>query len=184
MRNTSMAMLRRAVSLFMATALCSQPVLAQTPAIVTPQPAPSAAVAPYITEIGAADRDETIRQLRQKVKYVFVIFNENRSFDHIFGSFPGANGLYADQNGPLDAVHTPGFTQAYTDDLGVARTATPFRVGPEQNASFSDSVDHSHTGLARKLHVVDRKPTMDQFALADYSRVAKKDNDATIAMGN
>lgn len=179
-----MAMLRRAVSLFMATALCSQPVLAQTPAIVTPQPAPSAAVAPYITEIGAADRDETIRQLRQKVKYVFVIFNENRSFDHIFGSFPGANGLYADQNGPRDAVHTPGFTQAYTDDLGVARTATPFRVGPEQNASFSDSVDHSHTGLARKLHVVDGKPTMDQFALADYSRVAKKGNDATIAMGN
>jgi len=181
-----MAILRRSLSLLLATALCSQPVLAQQApaALVTPQPAPSAAIAPFVTAIAATNRDETIRLLRQKVKYVFVVFNENRSFDHLFGTFPGANGLYADQNGPRDAAHTLGSTQSWTDDNGQSHTITPFRIGPDENATVSDSVDHSHPGLARKLHVVDGKPTMDQFAQADYMRVAKKGNPASIAMGN
>jgi phospholipase C len=33
-----------------------------------------------------------IALLKQKVKYVFVIFQENRSFDHYFGTYPGADG--------------------------------------------------------------------------------------------
>ncbi len=181
-------MLRRAFSLMLATALCSQPVLAQTASpLVTAQPAPGPAVAPYVTDLSAetaVSRDEKIRLLHEKVKYVFVVFNENRSFDHMFGSFPGANGLYADARGPRDAAHTPGFTQNWTDDRGATHTATPFRIGPDENASVADSVDHSHTGLARKLHVVDGKPTMDQFSAADYARVAKKGNDASITMAN
>ena len=28
-----------------------------------------------------------------KIEHIVVIYLENRSFDHIFGSFPGANGL-------------------------------------------------------------------------------------------
>ena len=36
-----------------------------------------------------------IELLRKKVKYVFVIFHENESFDHYFGTFPGANGLFS-----------------------------------------------------------------------------------------
>ena len=49
---------------------------------------------------GYHDRDdrlsleEKIELLRRKVKYVFVIFHENESFDHYFGTFPGANGLF------------------------------------------------------------------------------------------
>jgi phospholipase C len=48
---------------------------------------------------GYSDRDdnrslqEKIELLRRKVKYVFVIFHENESFDHYFGTYPGANGL-------------------------------------------------------------------------------------------
>ena len=38
---------------------------------------------------------QKIALLRQKVKYVFVIFHENGSFDHYFGTFPGANGLFS-----------------------------------------------------------------------------------------
>ncbi len=30
-----------------------------------------------------------------RVRYVFVIYQENRSFDHYFGTFPGANGIYS-----------------------------------------------------------------------------------------
>jgi phospholipase C len=40
-----------------------------------------------------------IALLRQKVKYVFVLFQENRSFDHYFGTYPGANGLTATYTG-------------------------------------------------------------------------------------
>ena len=35
---------------------------------------------------------EKVELLRRKVKYVFVIFHENESFDHYFGTFPGARG--------------------------------------------------------------------------------------------
>ena len=39
---------------------------------------------------------QKIALLQQKVKYVFVLFQENRSFDHYFGTYPGANGLFVD----------------------------------------------------------------------------------------
>src|ERR1700722_15281914 len=42
---------------------------------------------------GQLTTQQKIALLRQKVKYVFVLFQENRSFDHYFGTYPGANGL-------------------------------------------------------------------------------------------
>ena len=92
--------------------------------------------------------------LRQRIKYVFVIFNENHSFDNEFGTFPGVNGIYSDGLKPRSAAGTPGFTQTYTDHKRRDRHGPPFRIGPEQNSSVVDSVDHSHTGLAKKIHVV------------------------------
>ena len=50
-------------------------------------------------------REDLIRRLREKVKYVFVLYQENRSFDSDFGTFPGAEGLFSH---PAD--QTPGFT--------------------------------------------------------------------------
>ena len=171
---------------FASPPVLAQPVLPQT-AIVTPQPSPGAAVAPFVTDLSSeapTTRDETIRLLRQQVKYVFVIFNENRSFDNEYGTFPGANGIYADASGPRDAAHTPGFMQTYTDTLGETHSVTPFRIGPDENATFSDSVDHSHTGLAAKLHVTDGHAAMDRFAAVDYARVASKGGAGPNAMGN
>ena len=110
--------------------------------------------------------------IRQKVKYVFVIYNENHSFDNEYGSFPGVNGLYSDGQNPRSAANTPGFTQTYTDMNGATQTVTPFLIGPQQNSTFVDSVDHSHTGLAKKIHVVNGVPQMDQFALDEYSSKA------------
>ncbi len=189
-----MAKLRRALALMVATALTSQPAFSQpqstAPALlpmVTAQPTPNAAVRPFVTDLSAepvSSRDEKIRLLRQKVKYVFVIFNENNSFDHEYGTFPGANGLYGDATGLRDNARTPGFVQTWTDGNGTAHTASPFRIGPDENASFSDSVDHSHTGLANKLDVTDGKAAMDRFSATDYARVAKAGNPASIAMGN
>src|SRR6202034_933759 len=122
-------------------AALTEPALAA--ALVTSQPDPSPDAAPYFV----ADTDarwsnsgwsqQDIEMLRQKVKYVFVIFNENRSFDHEYGTFPGVNGLYSDGQKPRAAADTPGFTQTYKDVDGNDVTVQPFRIGPEQNATFA-----------------------------------------------
>ncbi len=154
--------------------------------LVTPQPDPGAVVAPYVVSPAAAPhpgRAALIRLLREKIKYVFVIFNENHSFDNEFGTFPGANGLYSDGHAPRDTAHTPGFTQSYTGADGKPVTVQPFRIGPEQNATFVDSVDHSHTGLAKKINVQHGVAAMDGFAADEYSRFASKGGAANVAMG-
>jgi phospholipase C len=133
------------------------------------------------------DRDrgtsELIENLRHRVKYVFVIFNENHSFDNEYGTLPGVNGIYSDRGKARPASQTPGFTQTYTDVNGNPVTVQPFRIGPQQNATFVDSVDHSHTGLAKKIHAVNGVPQMDQFALDEYGRFAKVGNNASQAQG-
>lgn len=141
--------------------------------LVTAQPDPGPAVQPYVTDLASGDiplRENLIAALRKKVRYVFVIFNENHSFDNEFGTFPGANGLFSDGTAARVA---PGSTQGYTDVHGQSVTVQPFRIGPEQNATFVDSVDHSHTGLARKLHVREGVAAMDGFAADEYRRFAK-----------
>ncbi len=180
--------LRLSTTLALALLAGTQPIRAQggNRPLVTPQPDPGPAVAPYVSEPAAGpemSRDQLIAALRSKVKYVFVIFNENHSFDNEFGTFPGANGLFSDGTAPRDAAHTPGFTQSYTDAGGKQVTVSPFRIGPEQNATFIDSVDHSHAGLARKLHVTNGVPAMDGFAEDEYSRFASKGGANNRAMG-
>lgn len=61
--------------------------------------------------------------LRKKVKYVFVLFQENRSFDYYFGTYPGANGLFS-----LPAVQTPGFVQKIVNTNGTVSTVSPFLI--------------------------------------------------------
>ena len=92
-----------------------QPVCAaESQPLVTTQPDPSADVVPYFVSDAdarwsSADwSKEDIEALRQKVKYVFVIFNENRSFDHEYGTFPGVNGIYSDGRKPRSPADTPG----------------------------------------------------------------------------
>src|ERR1700749_548313 len=63
-------------------------------------------------QLSLADK---VALLRKKVKYVFVIFHENESFDHYFGTFPGANGLFRAPPGVKPARRTPGFAQQYLD---------------------------------------------------------------------
>ena len=106
--------------------------------------------------------------VRSKIKYVFVIFNENQSFDHEYGTYPGANNLYSDGRHARAAIDTPGFTQDYKDSAGAMHRVTPFRLGPGENANVGDSVDHSHKGLARKLAVRDGIPQMTGFAQQEY----------------
>jgi len=158
--------------------------------LVTTQPDPQADVAPYFV----SDSDprwsspewpaDDIAALRKKVKYVFVIFNENRSFDHEYGTLPGVNGLYSDGKKPRSAADTPGFTQTYLDTVtGETVTVQPFLVGTAQNASFKDSTDHSHKGLAAKLDVQDGVAKMDKFAEVEWRKYASSGSQKGEKMG-
>jgi phospholipase C len=56
----------------------------------------SAVVAcPAITDADAA----SLADARRHIKHVVIIMQENRSFDHYFGTFPGADGLHRDAQG-------------------------------------------------------------------------------------
>ena len=168
----------------------SQLLAAASLPLVTTQPDPPADVAPYFV----ADTDsrwtgpewsaDDIAALRQKVKYVFVIFNENRSFDHEYGTLPGVNGVVPDGKNPRAPADTPGFTESYLDtNAGETVTVQPFRLGPEQNSTIKDSTDHSHLGLAAKLDVQNGVPKMDRFAEVEWRRYARAGGAVREAMG-
>jgi phospholipase C len=102
-------------------------------------------------------------ELRRKVKYVFVIFHENESFDHYFGTFPGANGLFSAPPGETPANATESFVQRYLDTSLNTVTISPFLM-PQAVKDPSGqivpiypadeiSVDHGHQGMANDLDV-------------------------------
>jgi phospholipase C len=165
--------------------------LAETSPIVTVQPGEPPEVGPYIAKANSPLFTQSgwtaaeITALRNDIKYVFVIFNENRSFDHEYGTFPGANGIYSDNGVKRSAANTPGFTQTYTDLNGKTQTVTPFLLGPKQNSTFHDSTDHSHTGLATKIDVNPSTgvAAMDKFSYDEYYKYAKSGNTASQAEG-
>ncbi len=138
--------------------------------------APQATAPPSSSQLTTQQK---IALLQQHVKYVFVIFHENESFDHFFGTFPGANGLYAAPAGFTPANQTPNFTQRYLDTSLNQVTASPFLMpqavqlggygtgGPRVPIYPADliSVDHSHQGMANDLDVVNGSNLNDRYAM-------------------
>ncbi len=147
----------RATTAFVSAAALLQPCL--TPCAYA-QSAPAASVAQYKQYQSSR---EVIRLLRQKVKYVFVIFHENESFDHYFGTFPGANGLFSAPTGAKAANATSSFVQKYLDTSLNTATASPFLMPQAVQTAAGAivpiypadliSVDHSHQGMANSMHV-------------------------------
>jgi phospholipase C len=118
------------------------------------------------TVLSAAQK---LQLLQQNIKYVFVIFQENRSFDHYFGTYPGANGLFQTFPGASasDPYAQPGNTFSSFNSViqnvdGSWGTVSPFLVprqiinnaGSTVNIYPEDmySVDHSHTGYINDYH--------------------------------
>jgi phospholipase C len=129
---------------------------------------------------------EKLRLLRSRIKYVFVLFQENRSFDFYFGSYPGADGLYAGPEGPRTAAQVAGFTQKIVNTDGTVGTITPFRIPativdaagktvPLYPADVA-SVDHSHTAIARKI-------ALDSHGVAQNSEYALTEEGVTLQDG-
>ena len=110
----------------------------------------SMAAEPVLTEI------QKKNLVRQKIKYVFVLFQENRSFDFYFGTYPGANGLFSQP-----ASQTPGFVQPIVLTDGSVSNISPFKI-PQSVVNNNgqtvllypedtDSVNHGHTAIDAKL---------------------------------
>jgi len=120
----------------------------------------SARIIDPITE-PAISAQEKLQLIRRRIKYVFVLFQENRSFDFYFAGYPGADGIYAGPEGPRTPSQVAGFKQTIVNTDGTLGTVTPFRIPstvvdasgktvPLYPADIA-SVNHSHVGIARKI---------------------------------
>ena len=108
--------------------------------------------APYLSH------DQKLELLRKRIKYVFVLFQENRSFDFYFGTYPGARGLFSQS-----AEETPGFVQPIVLTNGTVGSISPFLI-PQSVTDVNgktvllypedtDSVNHGHTAIDAKLNL-------------------------------
>ncbi len=139
-------------------------------------------------EPALSDADK-LRLLRQKVKYVFVLYQENRSFDFQFGTFPGAEGLFSHP-----ANQTPGFVQPIVGTDGSIGTISPFLIPPTVTdvhghavplyPADTDSVDHSHKGIDNSLDLgADGVPRNDRYALNAEGLTTRNGQIVSLATG-
>jgi len=137
-----------------------QAAMAQT-AGVHGQPKSSNLTMSLATELALQPQLSSEAQLaliQQKVKYVFVLFQENRSYEHFFGTYPGTEGLYFPKNTPK-----PGISQPIVNTDGSAGSISPFLITSTVTAvngatvplypADTDSVDHSHIGYVNDIDV-------------------------------
>ena len=120
------------------------------------------------TVTGGLTQAQKVALLQQNIKYVFVIFAENRSFDHYFGTFPGANGLFSAPAGFTPANAMPNFNQRLMDTNLQPLTVTPYLVPNGVTAlttgtlntagsvvkiypADTGSVGHSHSQIANSM---------------------------------
>lgn len=169
----------------------AQPVL--TPAL-TPHSAGAAVATDPAAETPLA-QDAKLALLRKHIRYVFILFQENRSFDHYFGTYPGADGLLASYPGaptpPANA--TSSWNQTIETLDGRLVTLHPFLIprsvrGPhgERVPLYPEdlySVDHSHYGMTTSLHLDARtlsRAKGDAFALDNEGLAYLDDGSTTV----
>jgi phospholipase C len=133
------------------------------------------------------DKEPTLTQpqklalIRRHIKYVFILFQENRAFDFYFSTYPGAEGLYSR---PSDQI--AGFTQPIINTDGTLGTISPFKIpatvldvnGKPVPLYPTDlaSVNHSHVAIARKLD-------LDKNAIARNDLYALTEEGVTLIDG-
>jgi len=93
---------------------------------------------------------ETTTQLQAKVKNVVVIYAENRSFDNLYGNFPGANGLstVVNADGTTTSAYIPQkdrdgttvlATLPQTWGTGVTAPGSAVTITPAQSANLPNA---------------------------------------------
>jgi phospholipase C len=108
--------------------------------------------------LAADDTAQTtlLANLRAHIKHVFVIYQENRSFDSYFGTFPGADNLATDE------ARAHGFRQF--DPIG-NQWIRPFRI---TDPDLADA-DHSRPALITKAD----GGKMDLYVTAEEGRMLR-----------
>jgi len=159
--------------------------VAQTPA-AKPQIAPPSSpevrrwTLPSASE-PVLSKQAKLKLVREKIKYVFILFQENRSFDFYFATYPGADGLY---NHPASAI--AGFTQPLVDTDGTVTTISPFKIPftvtdvngkivPLYPSDLGGS-NHNHVAIATKLN-------LDPNGIARNDRYALFEEGVTLTNG-
>jgi phospholipase C len=97
-----------------------------------------------------------LSNLRARIHHVFIIYQENRSFDSYFGTFPGADNLATDE------ARAHGFSQY--DPIG-NQWIQPFRL---TDPDLADA-DHSRLGLIAKAD----GGKMDLYVAAEEGRALR-----------
>ena len=117
--------------------------------------------------------EQKLELLRKKIKYVFVLFQENRSFDFYFGTYPGARGLFSQNKG-----ETPGFVQPIVKTDGTVGEISPFKI-PQSVTDVNgntvllypedtDSVNHAHVAIDTKLDLNEQHVARnDRYAIVE-----------------
>ena len=103
-----------------------------------------------------AARQVLLANLRAHIKHVFVIYQENRSFDSYFGTFPAADNLATNE------ARMHGFKQY--DPIG-NQWVTPFRINDPDLAD----ADHSRPALYTKAN----GGKMDLYVAAEEGRMLR-----------
>lgn len=103
-----------------------------------------------------ADQQTLVANLRAHVKHVFVIYQENRSFDSYFGTFPGTDNLATEE------ARAHGFKQY--DPIG-NQWISPFRISDPDLAD----ADHSRPALYTKAD----GGKMDLYVAAEEGRMLR-----------
>ncbi len=142
---------------------------------VTIAPPSSSTVQNYIIQPTAEanlTQAQKLALLQKNIKYVFVLFQENRSFDFYFGTYPGANGLYSQS-----AADTPGLTQPIVNTDGTVGTISAFKIPLSVTANNgtvvpiypqdTDSVNHSHAAYETKIDVKGGVTRNDGYAITE-----------------
>jgi phospholipase C len=141
---------------------------------------------------------QKVALLQKNVKYVFVIFAENRSFDHYFGTFPGANGLFRAPAGFTAAkTNAPGtgFSQPIVNVFSggsvasATTTISPFlapqavvnNMGATVKEFPADMVSssHSHQGIGNSMDwTAEGGAQNDRYALTQEGLTTTNNNGA------
>jgi len=79
----------------------------------------------------------------EDIEHVVILIQENRSFDHYFGTYPAVRGF--DDPNALPGV----FAQQYTDSSGASRVVVPFhldttQIGTTQTGECTNDITHSY----------------------------------------
>ncbi len=152
----------------------AQPVLAARLPLVVLGTKTSAASEAYAIDPASEphlSHAQKLALIKHDIKYVFVIYQENRSFDFEFGTFPGVDGLF---NQPSSQIL--GFTQKIVNTDGSVGTISPFLIPETVTAANGKTVplypadtastDHSQAGYNVALDVnANLQAANDRYAL-------------------